>query len=162
MLSVDDARYRPDAYHNGAVWPLYTGWLALAAYARHHRSLGTRLVRANAELHLQREKGAFDEVLRGDDGRAAGVCANQAWSAAMAITPVVRGMWGVKPDAMRGCVVISPQLPDEWNLAALRNLRVGASRFDVVAERRKTGEVASIRVEHREGPKLDVVFGSAP
>lgn len=161
LLSVDDPRYRPDAYHNGTVWPLYTGWLALAAYARHHRSLGARLVRANAELHLQREKGAFDEVLRGDDGQAAGVCANQAWSAAMAITPVVHGMWGVKADAMHGCVVISPQLPDEWKYAALRDLRVGAARFDVVAERRATGEVASIRVAHREGPKLDVILGSA-
>ena len=79
----------------------------------------------------------------------------------MAITPVVSGMWGVRPNALRRRVDIAPQLPDEWQRAELRNIRVGSTRFDVVAERHSGDVAPRMSINHREGPVLDVIFEGA-
>src|SRR5690606_16177900 len=48
MISRRDARYRPGGYHFGAVWPLFTGWAALAAFALGRADEGWRHLSAVA------------------------------------------------------------------------------------------------------------------
>ena len=33
LLDKNSALYDPMSYHNGPVWPLFTGWSTMAAYA---------------------------------------------------------------------------------------------------------------------------------
>jgi glycogen debranching enzyme len=138
MLPTTDSRYNPRGYHFGAVWPLFTGWTALACFERGHSAAGARLLQANANLWTERAKGAFDEVLDGDTGEAAGVCPDQAWSAAMVVAPLVQGIWGVRPDASARVVRLGLQLPDDWTNASIEGLRVGRASLDVRVERKRS------------------------
>ncbi|MBV6523008.1 MAG: hypothetical protein MNPFHGCM_03174 [Gemmatimonadaceae bacterium] len=146
LIGQHDRRYDPRGYQAGAVWPLFTGWTALACYARGHSAAGLRLVRGNTSLWMQRAKGAFDEVLNGDTGDAAGVCPDQAWSAAMAIAPFVSGAWGIQPNAPSRELRVSLQLPEDWEAASLDGVRIGSATVDfrVRRERRAGSCVESL------------------
>lgn len=133
LLPRSNATYAPRGYHSGAVWPLFTGWVSLAAFAHGHSAFGLRLLQANAGLGRRGAKGAFDEVLDGDSGEGAGVCADQAWSAAMVAAPLVCGLWGVRANAVTRELRVAPQLPDDWDQAELRQLRVGDSLVSIAA-----------------------------
>lgn len=139
LLPANDPRYNPRGYHAGAVWPLFTGWTALACFARGHSSDGARLLRANAALWTRHAKGAFDEVLDGDTGAAAGVCPDQAWSAAMVVSPLFYGLWGVRPNAAARTVRLGLQIPDEWVTASIGGIRVGHASLDVRLVREPSG-----------------------
>jgi len=135
LLSRRDARYRPRGYHVGAVWPLYTGWASLAAFARGEPERGWRHLLAVADAAFHRQRGAFDEVLDGDTGEGAGICPDQAWSAAMIITPFVDGMLGMTACAPEGRCALAPQWPGAWREARVSGVRVGGSRFSLAMHR---------------------------
>ncbi len=87
MVPRSEPEYRPEGYHTGSVWPLYSGWASLAearagreAAARRHWQQTARLYRAHA-------LGAWPEVLHGEEPRRIGITADQAWSTAMALLP---------------------------------------------------------------------------
>ncbi len=140
MLARDDPRYDPRGYHSGAVWPLYTGWASLAEYRCGLDDAAWMHLRANARLAFERAKGSFDEVLHGDERRAAGVCPDQAWSAAMVVLPFVRGMLGARADASRGVLHLSPRWPASWSHATIEGLRVGDATVTIRMQRGDDGE----------------------
>lgn len=152
MLPADDPLFLPSGYHQGSVWPLFTGWAALAEYATGRGEAGFTHLRANALLAFARQKGAFDEVLHGLEEKAAGVCGNQAWSASMVIQPLVEGLLGVEPDAPFERLVIAPQLPAAWNSLDVAGVRCGATTYDLRLRRR--GRDLSIGIRRVAGPPL--------
>ena len=152
MIAADDPLFDPAGYHQGAVWPLYTGWVSLAEWRGGRWPAALRHLRANAELAEERARGAFDEVLHGLKRRGAGICPDQAWSAAMVVSPAVEGLWGVTPDALAGAVQVAPWLPPEWSEMSLRGLRVGATTLDLRI-RRRPGRIV-LQVERSHGPRL--------
>lgn len=163
MIGRRDARYRPRGYHFGAVWPLYTGWAALAAFARARTDEGWQHLSAVASCAFARERGAFDEVLDGDTGAAAGICPDQAWSAAMVISPFLYGMFGLRPSAAERRCFIDPSLPRSWDTARVSGLRVGASRFSIAVTRDGgPGSDGDYRCEAwlEEGPAIDLQLGA--
>jgi glycogen debranching enzyme len=133
LVARSDPRYSPTQYHGGAVWPLYTGWVALAEFAAHRQEAGYRHLLANAMLCYDRAKGAFDEALSGDTLAPAGVCPDQAWSAAMVVLPLVDGMLGAEPDAPGRRLRLTPHWPREWTHAVVGPLRVGDAQLEVEA-----------------------------
>ncbi len=167
MLSRNDPSYNPRGYHSGAVWPLYTGWLALACAERWRPNLAAAHIDANANLVQHRAKGAFDEVLDGDTGAAAGVCPQQAWSAAMNISPVGLGLLGLRPVATSRSLVMRAQLPDAWPTLRLDRLRVGGARLDIHLDRQPDGgvqltlrssEPMEVTVEREKAPDLHLAL----
>ena len=136
LLPADDPQFNETGYHQGSVWPLFTGWASLAEYATGHGEAAYTHLLANARLAFARQRGAFDEVLHGTEERAAGVCADQAWSAAMVIQPLVEGLLGVEPDAAWERLVIAPQLPAGWDALDVLGLRCGGTTFDLRLRRR--------------------------
>ncbi len=66
-------RNRPHEYHNGGVWPIWLGWLALAL-ARHGRSADLQRLRDTVAAALAASPGyAFEEYLHGATGRPGGM-----------------------------------------------------------------------------------------
>jgi len=126
--------YDPAGYHAGAVWPLFTGWVSLADYAAHRGEPGFRRLIANTMLCYDRAKGAFDEVLHGDEPKSAGGCPDQAWSAGMVVLPFVAGMLGARPDALARKLRLAPHWPREWPHARVANLRVGRAALTLEAD----------------------------
>lgn len=166
LVPNDSPSYRPTGYHEGAVWPLFTGWVAWADFACDRGDAGLEHLMSIARLPQQRAKGCFDEVLNGDTGEAAGVCPDQGWSAAMLIAPLLHGMLGVRPCASEQRCTIAPSWPASWDRASIRNLKVGATVFSLEMRRKSgvyeyilthdSGEPLSVRVEDRHGASRDV------
>ncbi len=156
LLEESDPLYQPAGYHAGAVWPLYTGWVALAEYRGHRAAPGFGHLAANARLPFARQIGAFDEVLRGDREESAGVCPDQCWSAAMLALPLVEGLLGANPDALGGRLLLTPHLPAAWPEGEWRGLRVGSTRLDLrIAVARERMRARLMRVG---GPSLTITL----
>ncbi len=131
MTETTNPDYDPSGYHDGMVWPLFSGWAALAAY-RYHRPLGATIP-LNATLRLYRHGnlGRVPETLHGDRFELMGVTSHQAWSQAMAILPAVEGLLGVRPDALQGRLRIHPHLPGGWDEVVAQPVRVGDDAFRI-------------------------------
>ena len=66
-------RNRPHEYHNGGVWPIWLGWLALA-FARHGRWADLQRLRDTVASALAASPGyAFEEYLHGVTGQPGGM-----------------------------------------------------------------------------------------
>ncbi|MFN8667111.1 MAG: hypothetical protein U0164_07865 [Gemmatimonadaceae bacterium] len=161
MIAGTDARYRPRGYHFGAVWPLYTGWASLASYRRGDARAGWRHLASVAACAFRRERGAFDEVLDGDTGGAAGICPDQAWSAAMAIAPFMQGMLGIQPMASAHRCTLAPQWPPEWREARVEGVRIGTSRLSLEMRRDSADAPARYTLQRQGGESLTVTIANA-
>ncbi len=130
--TTGDQIYDPISYHHGSVWPLYTGWAAMAQYRTGRSLQGYANLYNDAQLTWLQDPGAITEVLSGEFleplGRSS---SHQLWSSAMLLTPAVRGLFGLEPDAVHHALRVAPQLPADWNEAAADNVRVGAALFRV-------------------------------
>ncbi len=157
MLPASDPEYRPDSYHGGAVWPLYTGWVSWAEYAAGRSESAFRHWWQNVEACFERQKGAWDEVLHGHEDRAAGVCPDQAWSTAMAVAPLVYGLLGAEPDAVKGRLRLRPQIPAAWDRLEARRLRMGDAAVSL--DYRREGDRHTFRLEQEAGAvPVTVIF----
>jgi len=124
------------SYHQGSVWPLFTGWGALAEYRGGQPFAGEQMLMQNVDLTWAQDPGAVTELLSGDFfvpfGRST---SHQLWSSAMVITPVLRGLFGIGVDAATKTITVNPHLPPGWDDAAVNNLRVGDQTVDLVFTR---------------------------
>jgi glycogen debranching enzyme len=131
-VANDEPLYDGMSYHQGSVWPLFTGWAALAEYRGGQPLAGYQLLMENANLTRAQDLGADTELLSGDFfvpfGRST---SHQLWSSAMVITPTLRGLFGISIDAQTKTITVNPHLPASWDRAEIRNLRVGAATVDL-------------------------------
>ncbi|HJS46584.1 MAG TPA: GH116 family glycosyl hydrolase, partial [Gemmatimonadales bacterium] len=159
LLDPEDPRFDAADLHAGAVSPVLTGWMSLAAWRAGRFADALALARSNAALPFERTRGGFDEALDGLERKGAGNCPDHATAAALTVRPLVEGLWGVAPDALAGTVRISPWLPPDWEGMALERLRVGRTSLTLEARRRPGGLV--VRVRRTYGPRIHVALGRA-
>ena len=126
IISSRDPKYNPAGYHFGSVWPLFTGWASVGEY-RYHRAIpGYLNLRSNALLALDGSAGHVTEVLSGDYYQPLSTSSpHQIWSAAMVVSPMLRGMFGLEVDSPARRVSFRPHLPVEWTSSSIGNIRVG-------------------------------------
>ena len=146
------------SYHQGSVWPLFTGWAALAEYRANQPLAGYRILMENANLTKAQDLGAATELLSGDlyvpFGRST---SHQLWSSAMVITPILRGMFGITIDAQSKTITVNPHLPAGWDHAELKNLAVGNERVDLLFSR----SAATTKVKLRQPAGGTIALRSA-
>lgn len=131
IISSHSKLYDGSGYHFGAVWPLFTGWASVGEY-RYHRELPAYSnLRANALMAVDGSLGHFSEVLSGDyyEGFATS-SPHQIWSAAMVVSPILRGMFGLQTDAENHQITLAPHVPADWTSFAVRDVRLGDARVD--------------------------------
>jgi glycogen debranching enzyme len=131
-LSNLDPRYHPTLYHDGAVWPLVTGWAALAEIKAGRGEQALYYVNSMAERILA-ENGMFAETYKGDKPDPFNSCILQAWSISMYIYALREMMLGMKLDMLQNKVYLNPQvegslLPDYGDFAFEHNIK-GKGRF---------------------------------
>jgi len=111
------------SYHQGSVWPLFTGWATLAEYRGNQPLAGYQMLMENANLTWAQDLGADTELLSGDFyvpmGRST---SHQLWSSAMVITPTLRGLFGISIDAQTKTITVNPHLPASWDRTTIDNL----------------------------------------
>jgi hypothetical protein len=144
-LSPSVSFYDPISYHQGSVWPLFTGWVALSEY-RNGRSLsGYSHLMQNADLTWAQDLGAVTELLSGEFYRWLGrSTSHQLWSSAMVVTPTVRGMFGLEWSAAENTLTVTPNLPAQWNEAKILGVPINKSRVGV--EIRRSGAALTVRL----------------
>ena len=149
-LSDQSRLYDPISYHNGSVWPLFTGWSALAAYRHGRPAAGYQALMANALLTTSGALGYVTELLSGDYMTPFGRSSHhQVWSEAMVVTPLLRGLLGLEMGEGGRTLAFAPRLPATWDRVRAGNLPVGAGRYDVSFDR-APGRMA-VRLARHEG-----------
>ncbi len=138
------AVYDPMAYHQGTVWPLFTGWAAMAQYHGGRPMAGYRALMENVRLTWAQDPGFVTEVISGAFFEPLGrSSSHQLWSSAMTLTPAVRGMFGIEADAIGHRLRVEPRLPASWDGAELRGVRVGGDLYKVTL-RRERGQMTVV------------------
>jgi glycogen debranching enzyme len=132
-VSSDEKIYDGMSYHQGSVWPLFTGWAALAEYRANQPLAGYQMLMENANLTRAQDLGADTELLSGDFfvpfGRST---SHQLWSSAMVITPTLRGLFGISIDAQTKTITVNPHLPAGWEQADVRYLPLPGGGGDML------------------------------
>ena len=154
-VSSDEKIYDGMSYHQGSVWPLFTGWAALAEYRANQPLAGYQMLMENADLTWAQDLGADTELLSGDFyvpfGRST---SHQLWSSAMVITPALRGLFGISIDAQSKTVTVDPHLPATWNHAEIRNLRVGDETLDLAFV--QTSNEIQVSLKSKAAPAIKI------
>jgi glycogen debranching enzyme len=109
-LSSADPNYRPTLYHEGAVWPLVTGWAALSELKCGRSESALAYISSMADRILS-ENGMFAETYRGDRPEPFNSCILQAWSAGMYAWAFAEMMTGLKIDLIEEKIQLEPQIP---------------------------------------------------
>jgi glycogen debranching enzyme len=152
-VAESDTVYDPISYHQGSVWPLFTGWAAMAEYRAGQPVAGYQALMQNADLTYAQDPGAVTELLSGafyePFGRST---SHQLWSSAMVVTPLLRGMFGIEVDAVKHEVKVTPRLPGDWPGAQVQRLHVGASVVDVNYKRE--GGAMVVTLTQVSGPEV--------
>ncbi|HUD13231.1 MAG TPA: hypothetical protein VMQ56_06210 [Terracidiphilus sp.] len=131
-VANDENIYNGMSYHQGSVWPLFTGWAALAEYRGGQPLAGYQMLMENANLTWAQDLGADTELLSGDFyvpfGRST---SHQLWSSAMVITPTLRGLFGISIDAQTKTITVNPHLPASWDHAEVLSLQLPRGKGDL-------------------------------
>jgi hypothetical protein len=87
-------------------------------------------------MALDGSLGHVTEVLSGDYYQTLSTASpHQIWSAAMVVSPVLRGMLGLESDAFTGELTLAPHVPADWNSFRASNVRVGSSTVNLAYKR---------------------------
>jgi hypothetical protein len=150
IISGNSAHYSGGGYHYGSVWPLFTGWASVAEY-RYHQPFPAYLnLQANAALALDGSPGHVTEVLSGDYYQPLSTSSpHQIWSAAMVVSPLLRGLLGLETDAINSSVKFAPHVPAQWNEFSIENLRVGLNSLSLKYKR--TGDSIELETTRTKG-----------
>jgi glycogen debranching enzyme len=158
-ISENTAFYDPISYHQGSVWPLFTGWVSLAEYRAGRPLAGYASLMQNLNLTWAQDLGAVTELLSGAFFQPLGrSSSHQLWSSAMVVSPMLRGLFGLDWDASRRQLRVNPQLPADWDRAKLRNLQIG--EVDVVLEIERVG--GELRVRALTGTPQTLCLTASP
>jgi hypothetical protein len=128
IISNRSALFSGGGYHYGSVWPLFTGWASVAEYRYHQEFPAYENLRANALLTLDGSLGHVTEVLSGDNYQPLATSSpHQIWSAAMVVSPLLKGMLGLEKDATQKTLLFLPHVPADWTNFRISNVQVGDS-----------------------------------
>jgi len=128
--------YDPLSYHNGSVWPLFTGWASMGAYRYGRPHVGYQALNGECLAHFHRCTWICD--------RTCCLATSTHLSAAHLIIKSGRRPWSSRlPSA--GCsdrgksrrqrVAVCTSVPANWNQIEARNVPAGNTRFDITLER---------------------------
>ncbi len=159
-LSPRVSFYDPISYHQGSVWPLFTGWVSLAEYRNGRALSGYAHLMQNADLTWAEDLGAVTELLSGEFfhwfGRST---AHQLWSSAMVISPALRGLFGLEWNAADHVISVTPHLPAAWNEASLSVVPIGSERVGI--DMRRSGSDLIVRLVGQKSEDIQLRSRSA-
>ncbi len=145
-LSPQVSFYDPISYHEGSVWPLFTGWVSLSEYRTGRILSGYSHLMQNADLTWSEDLGSVTELLSGEFFRWLGrSSSHQLWSSAMVITPALRGLFGLEWNSSEHELTVTPSLPAQWDEAQVSGVPLGNSRVNLTM--RRTGAHLVVRLD---------------
>jgi len=110
-LSNLDPKYHPSLYHDGAVWPLVTGWAAVGELNMDRLEPSLFYLESMAQRILA-ENGMYAETYRGDRPEPFNSCILQAWSVGMYAYAVQLMMLGMRMNMVENLIYLEPRIPE--------------------------------------------------
>jgi glycogen debranching enzyme len=160
ILSDRSTKFSGGGYHYGSVWPLFTGWASVGEYRYHRAWPAYANLRANALLALDGSLGHVTEVLSGDYYQPLSTSSpHQIWSAAMVVSPLLRGMFGLSADASSGTLTFAPHVPADWTSFTIQDASGGSAHMDLVYS--KTADAITLQVNCTAGAACPIEFEPA-
>jgi glycogen debranching enzyme len=156
IVSSASKLYNPTGYHYGSIWPLFTGWTALAEYEYGNSTQGFMHIWNNMQIKNFWALGYVEEVMHGAVYRPTGVCPHQCWSETNILHPAITGMVGWKPNAIEKIVDFKPRFPMQWDTVEVSNLKVGSSVIRYTMKRSVQKTEYTFVLEH--GSPVDIHF----
>lgn len=156
ILSSSSKLFNPTGYHYGSVWPLFTGWVALAEYEYGNSVQAFSHFNENLAIKNHWGLGYVEEVMNGEVYKPSGVCSHQCWSETNILHPAITGMIGWKPNAVEQSAVLKPRFPLSWDTISVANLRSGKSLLQLSMKREINKTVYFIKLI--EGPEIKILF----
>jgi glycogen debranching enzyme len=157
IISNRAAKFSGGGYHYGSVWPLFTGWASVAEYRYHQAQPAYDNLRANALLALDGSPGHVTEVLSGDYYQPLSTSSpHQIWSAAMVISPLLRGLFGLQFNAPEHTLTFAPHLPADWKEFAVHQIVAGSDSLDLNFSR--TADSITVTAERNGNAPLRLTF----
>jgi glycogen debranching enzyme len=162
-ISDHTSFYDPISYHQGSVWPLFTGWVSMAEYRAGRPLSGYAHLMQNVGLTWSQDLGAVTELLSGEFFQPLGRSTpHQMWSSAMVILPLLRGLFGISWDAPEHTLRVDPHLPAEWDHATLHHLHLGRIDLDLNFQRNGTELIVLAKSASGQQVCLASVCGAEP
>ena len=160
IISNESPKYSGGGYHFGSVWPLFTGWASVGEYRYHQALPAYENLRANALLALDGSPGHVTEVLSGDYYQPLSTSSpHQIWSAAMVVSPILRGMLGLEYNAVKKTLTFAPHLPADWTSLSLEHVAAGEDTLDLKYE--KSADALTLTVTRKGTGNWAVEFEPA-
>ncbi len=110
-LSNLDPKYHPSLYHDGAVWPLVTGWAAISEIKMNRLEPALYYIESMAQRILS-ENGMYAETYRGDRPEPFNSCILQAWSVGMYAYTMQEMMLGMRLNRLENRIQFEPHIPE--------------------------------------------------
>jgi glycogen debranching enzyme len=114
LVADDHPFYNPQDSHGGSVWPLFTGWTALAEFRYGRWLQGLAHLQNSARNHQHGALGCMEEALHGEIFQPAGACPHRAVSESMILQPIYEGLLGIKPNALEHRLDLAPYIQLHW------------------------------------------------
>jgi hypothetical protein len=160
ILSSRSPTYSPEGYHYGSVWPLFTGWASVGEYRYHAADAGYANLKRNAWLALDGAGGNTTEVLSGDVySPLSTASSHQTWSAAMVVSPLLRGLFGLQVDALDRRISMEPHLPADWDRFEIRNVPLADGKVDFAFQR--DDREGTLRIRNHGPAPFQLAFAPA-
>lgn len=142
-VSSDDPKF-DGGYHTGTVWPLMTGWYAIAAYNNGLRENAFRMVKTFVENAFDSvDPGRVNETYEANQPNPTGQFA-QGWSSSMYILSILGGMLGLmNPESDEIGKAIKPLLPEIWSSISLKNVHWRGVFYDIVVRENSVDVIKS-------------------
>jgi glycogen debranching enzyme len=152
IISSKAKLYNPSGYHFGSVWPLFTGWASVGEYRAHRAGPAFGNLKANSWLALDGAGGNTTEVISGESYSPLSTATpHQIWSAAMVISPLLRGLFGLKVDSLDKQITLEPHFPASWSDMSLRHVRLGRDGYVDFAFHRDATKLTLQMTNHSTG-----------
>jgi len=84
---------------------------------------------------------------------------HQIWSAAMVVSPLLRGMFGLQSDAAKRTLTFTPHVPADWTSFGIGNVQVGTTKLDLRYSKDPGG--ISLEVKTSDGASCNLDFQPA-
>lgn len=160
IISSHNPLYDPSGYHFGSVWPLFTGWASVGEYRNHAAEPALANLRANAWLALDGAGGNTTEVLSGDSYSPLSTASpHQIWSAAMVVSPLLRGLLGLDIDAAERKISFAPHLPADWHTVGVHGIPLPNARVNL--DLRRDANTLRLTVSNSGSEAIQLFFAPA-
>jgi len=135
-LSPKSSYYDPLNYNYGTVWPFLTGYACLSEYNYGRSLAGFSHLMSLAHNTFIDALGFCPELLSGEFfSPVEESVPHQVFSSSPVITGLVRGLLGLKGNALRREIEFRPSIPGAWDKVKIRNFRVGKDVFHFNVQR---------------------------